>query len=364
MRWPRNSTTPWRGLWLIPVFVLGVLSIVATGGGSGGNGSNGGDFDDDGPVNIMPTYNFFLTNLPGDNLLTAVVGGELTVSIDIDGLFANRLDLAVDVNNNVTLLSYIARTSSGFDLLVSSGGVSPLDGSVSVILTEDISGTVGDAPISGAFNVIIPGETVTVNIIATGVQISLNGGVAVEYTWDEFEALFEDDVQETWQRRASLASAAFEFMYELFFTVTDALDELELVTLSNPTTAMCDMFTGSPPAGVLAQGNTTITWLGSGELADGDDFDWRFNQCWFDDATDIIDELVDGVITLENYTESVDSSTNTLFEIGFGGLSGQPGGVSFDLTISDTVEDQGIFTIPLEDVIEVSGGFAMIIQLP
>lgn len=72
--------------------------------------------------------------------------------------------------------------------------------------------------------------------------------------------------------------------------------------------------------------------------------------------------MVNGVISLVNYTETVDFNTNVLFEIGFGGLSGQPGGVSFNLTISETVEDQGVLTIPLENVVEVSGGFAMIIQ--
>ena len=57
-------------------------------------------------------------------------------------------------------------------------------------------------------------------------------------------------------------------------------DELELVTFNNPYVENCDMFTGSPPQGVLAQGELTITWHGSGELSDGDDFTWAFNSCW------------------------------------------------------------------------------------
>ena len=86
-----NEPSPWRTLWLIPVSVFAVLSIVATGGGGGGDddGSFVGD-GDVGPVNLLPTYNFFLTNLQGDNLLTVqrpvgAIGVAFAVSIDIDG---------------------------------------------------------------------------------------------------------------------------------------------------------------------------------------------------------------------------------------------------------------------------------------
>ena len=53
-----------------------------------------------------------------------------------------------------------------------------------------------------------------------------------------------------------------------------------------------------------------------------------------------------------------------MFEVGFGGLSGQPGGVIFDLTVSETVEENGVFTIAADDVVTITGGFAMIIQAP
>jgi hypothetical protein len=40
------------------------------------------------------------------------------------------------------------------------------------------------------------------------------------------------------------------------------------------------------------------------------------------------------------------------------------GGVVFNLTSSETVENNGVFTISADDVIAITGGFAMIIQLP
>ena len=72
--------------------------------------------------------------------------------------------------------------------------------------------------------------------------------------------------------------------------------------------------------------------------------------------------MLDGAISLEDYTETVDMLDNTLFEIGFGGLSGQPGGVIYDMTIAETEENQGIFMILPDNVVSVTGGFAMIIQ--
>lgn len=355
-----NSSRPWRVLWLFPVAVLAVLSIIATGGGGGEDGITIGD-NDDLPLNILPTYNFFLANLAGDAPLTATLGSSLTISVDIDGLFPGSVNLDADINNNVTFLSYSAKRSARFDLTVTGIVASPFDGTFAVIVTEEINAMVGDEPSSGAFNVVTPTETVAVSILGSGVQLSLNGGAPVVYnTWDEFADVFDDITQETWQRRAALAAGSFEFIVELFFHVADVLDELEAITVSNPLIQSCDMFTGAPPDGVLAQGDTTVTWLGSGALSQGDDFDWQFNQCWVEESY----ELLDGAVSLEDYTETVDMLDNTLFEIGFGGLSGQPGGIMFNMTIAETEENQGIFTISPDDVVSVTGGFAMIIQSP
>ena len=360
-----EDVSPWRSLWMIPVTVFAVLTIIATGGGGGGDGGDTIDDVDPGPVNILPTYNFFLKNLQGDNLLTAALGSGLVVAIDIDGLLANTVDVSVDANNEVTFLSYVARAGSRFDLIASSGGLLPVDGTIAVILTEDLTfDFLGAPPSSGAVDIVIPGETVSLTALSGGVQLSLNGGEPVTYTWDEFGNLLDDDTQEAWLLRASLASGALEFIYEYFFNVADILDELEVAAFTNPLVESCDMFTGTPPAGVLAQGEITVTWTGSGELSPGDDFSWQFNQCWLDEAGDPVDDLLDGSVLLENYTETIDFNSNTLFEIGFGGLGDQPGGIVFDLTVSETVENNGVFTIAADDVVTITGGFAMIIQSP
>lgn len=352
-----NRFRPWRVLWLIPVAVLAALSIVATGGGGGGEGN----VDDEAPLVILPNYNFFLGNLTAGTPLMVAVGDVFTVTVDFDGLFAGNLDLNVGAGDTVTFLSYLIRANTSIDLTVTSAEGSPLDGTFAIDFTDDIIAAVGDAPTSGTFNVVAALETVTVTILADGVQLALNGGVPIDYTWDEFTDLLDDELSETWQRRASLAGGAVEFVIEQFFNVADILDELELVTLNNPFVETCDMFTGAPPDGVLAQGEATVTWLGSGELSVGDDFTWQFTQCWSLDD----EELTDGTVTLQDYTESVDFITGVLFDIGFGGLGANaPGGVIFDLTISETVDDQGVWTIPADGVITISGGFVLNIQQP
>ncbi len=350
------------------ITVLGLALLIGSGGGGGGGDDNsgslpggGGVIDD--PVTILPTYNMILADLPGENPLTANVGGAYSVALDFDDdLFFTTINLDVSADNSVTLLSYEAQRLSGFNLVVSSDGTTPLDATLSVTVDADIAANVDEAPTSGALSVLTPEGVVGVNINGGDVVMTLNGAAAVSYTWSQFEDLLEEETAPVWQRQASLAANALGLVYELFVLIAERLDELEAVTLNNPTVASCDMFTGTPPLGVMAQGETGITWLGSGQLSDDDDFLWEFTDCWLDDPLDDTDSLFDGSIDLQDYTETVDTNTNTLFEIGFGSISGRPGGIIFDLEVSETEEANGAFTIAPEDVFTLTGGFAMIIQ--
>lgn len=350
--------SPWRALWLIPVPFVAALSIIATGGGSGGDDEP--DYVEP-PLVILPNYNFFLGNLNNGELLTADVGGEFTVTVDIDGLLAGNLDLDVGANNTVTFLSYLLRAGNNIDLTVTSPEGSPLDGTFGVSFDTDIEAVIGEPPTSGSLIVgFADSMPLTVNILADGVALQTVSGTT-SYTWEEFEALLDDEQAMTSARHASLGVGVIEFLVEQFFNVAGVLDDLELVPANNPYIEVCDMFTGAPPQGVIAQGDFTLTWLGSGELSDGDDFTWVFTDCWSQDD----EELLDGTVTLEDYNESVDFNTGVLFNIGFGSLgAGAPGGVIFDLVFSETVEGQGVWTIPADDVITVSGGFVLNIQQP
>ena len=342
-------------------YLIYLALLMASCGGSSDGGVDAPDVVE-APLVILDNYNFFLGNLNNGELLTANVGGEFTVTIDMDdGLIAGNLDLDVGASNTVTFLSYLLRAGNSFVLTVTSPAGSELDGTFRVSIMTDIEGTLGEPPTSGLVMLSPPGVLeFSVAILADGIELQSLAG-SERYTWEEFAALLDDEQAAGFRRQAALAVGVVEFLVEQFFNVADVLDDLELVTLNNPYVETCDMFTGSPPQGILAQGELTITWLGSGELSDGDDFTWAFNNCWSHDD----EELLDGTVTLEDYTESVDFNTGVLFNIGFGGLgAGAPGGVIFDLTFSETVEDQGVWTIPADDVITVTGGFVLNIQQP
>jgi hypothetical protein len=342
------------------LFLLGISAVLLA-----GCGSSGGDDEPDAveaPLVILDNYNFCLGNLTNGELLTANVGGEFTVTIDMDdGLIAGNLDLDVGANNTVTFLSYLLRAGNSFTLTIMSPEGSELDGTFRVSVMTDIEGAFGEPPTSGLL-MLSPPDVLefSVAVLADGVELRSIAGVE-QYTWEEFAALLDDEQAAGFRRQAALSVGVIEFLVEQFFNVAGILDDLELVTLNNPYIETCDMFTGSPPQGVLPEGELTITWLGSGELSDGDDFTWAFNNCWSQDD----EELLHGTVTLEDYTESVDFNTGVLFNIGFGGLgAGAPGGVIFDLTFSETVEDQGVWTIPADGVITVGGGFVLNIQQP
>ena len=347
------------------LFSLTLLVLSACGGGGDGDGESDGGNGDEPPV-IPPTLNFLLGSQQGGVPLTVSTGSGLTVEVDFTNIVFGSVDLTTNADNTVVLDSYSTHDTKGLEFTVSSLGGSPLDGTFDFVVTRPIQTNIGDVPRDGDFQVVMPAETVTVKIInTTEVQINLNQDAPIFYTWDELTDLLNDDMLDTWQRRASLAAGAYELIYELALTVADTLDELEAVAVTNPIIESCDMFTGTQPADVLAQGETTITWLGSGEVTPGDNFEWRFTDCWRDDPLDDTDDLIDGVIRMENYVEAVDSVTNILVEIGFGHLFNEPGGVIFDnLLIRETQEDMGVFTIDPDDDITVNGGFVLLLQRP
>ena len=83
----------------------------------------------------------------------------------------------------------------------------------------------------------------------------------------------------------------------------------------------------------------------------GDDFQWAFSDCWFDDATDIDDILLNGSIDLRNYAEIIDAQSR-LIGTGFDEV------IFNDFEIADTVESPpGTFSIDPRNRVTISGGF-------
>ena len=191
--------------------------------------------------------------------------------------------------------------------------------------------------------------------------MSLNGAPPTFFDWSEYDSLLDDLQAETWQRRASVAAATFGSVIDRMFEIVELLEGLEQAESADPIVSACDEFLGTPPAGVLLQGEHVLTRLGTGEdLSPGDVFDWTFTNCWFSDSN----LLFDNFMQMQNYIEVIDSS-NTLTRIGFGPNDNVSGGVLyFDWRVAETLENQGVYTIDPASRIEVDGGFSVLFTQP
>jgi len=332
--------------------------MFACGGGGGDDAGSPNVIEP--PLTILPTYNFEIGEMLENIDFFIDVGEQLDITIEFGNTLLGSVDLNVISNSNVTFLSYVADAGSTMRVTVRDSQTD-LGGTYQFNVTSAVNATVGDSPRSGAFEVVAPNETVTVSFTDTGVELSLDGAAAQSFSWEEYQELLDNPMAETWQRRASLAGATFGFIFDLMFEIADQLDELELTLSTNPTVEICDMFTGSPPPGVLAQGESVFTRLSSGgELSPGDAFDWQFTNCWDSLSYD----LIDGGAQFTNYIEEI-GANNTLTRIGFAPAGNTYGGIDFfELRIAETEENQGVFTIDPTTVVTVSGGFWMLLSQP
>ena len=342
---------------------LGLTAALMFGCGGGGGGGDDGDVVPNVPEpapTILSTYNFEVGEMPLNIALIVEAGGQFDVAIDFGNTLLGSVDLNVNSASDVTFLSYIADAGSTMRVNVIDRQTD-LDGIYTVTVTSTVNAAIDDYPTSGTFDVTAFNDTITVNMTETGPDMSLNGAEAVPFTWEEYEDLLDDSLTATWQRRAALVGATFGLVFDLMFEIADQLDELELTETTNPTVETCDMFTGSPPPGVLAQGENVFTRLSPGdEIDQGGIYHWQFTNCWSSQSG----VLIDGEIQLDNYIEEIDAS-NTLTRIGFAPVGNVFGGVSFfEWTISPTEENQGVFTIDPVEVVTIRGGFSLLFTQP
>ena len=328
-------------------------------GGSDGGGETVVDIPDL-PPTILSIYNFEIGGVQAGTDMTVLVGGQLQVSVDLGDTLRGSVNLQVNSPTDVSFLDFVTDAGSTMTVTVA-GTEKSLDGEFTINVTSEVLAGLADEPTSGAFEVVTATETTTVAIVPFGVELSLNGAAPIALSWEDYDNLLDDAQAETWQRRASLAGGTFGFIFDRMFEIADLLDGLEQTESPTPIVTTCDEFPGTPPVGVLLQGEHVLTRLGSGEdLAPGDIFDWTFTNCWFESS----DSLIDNFLQMQNYIEVIDAG-NTLARIGFGPDNNISGGVLyFDWTVAETVENQGVYTIDPEDEIVINGGFSMLFTQP
>jgi hypothetical protein len=355
---------------------LGIGAVLLSGCSNSGGGDAGmvADTPDVLPVTeppiILSTYNFEIGGLGQGPDFFVDVGGQVEVAVDFGDTLRGKAALDESDPNRVLFDRFFTDAGSTMDVTVSRSQ-NALDGSFTINVTSDLftwptAFVFGSIPAGGTFEVVTPTETVEVHVVTAdlfpvGIEMSLNGGAAVPFTFQEYVDLKDDPLAETWQCRASLAGAVYALVFDRVFQIADLLDELEATESASSIVTACDELQGTPPADVLLQGEHVLTRLGSGEdLSPGDVFDWTFTNCWFADSN----SLIDNFLQMQNYIEDINAN-NTLTRIGFGPDNNITGGVLFfDWTLAETEEIDGVYTIDPDDRIEINGGFSMVFTQP
>jgi hypothetical protein len=333
-----------------------LVAIAALLGSCGGGGGDEPVANTPDPTpTILSTYNFEIGGVQAGTDMTVDVGGQFQVGVDLGDTLRGSVNLQVNSPTNVGFLNFVTDAGSTVTVTVA-GSETELDGEFTINVTAAVSSGIDEEPTAGTIEVVTAVDTIMVTFLANGVELSLNGAAAISLSWDEYDNLLDDTQADTWQRRASLAGGTLAFVFERVFEIAELLDDLELTESATPIVTACDEFPGTPPAGVMLQGEHVLTRLGSGEdLTPGDVFDWTFTNCWFASS----DALIDNFLQMQNYIEVIDAS-NTLTRIGFGPSNNMSGGVLyFDWSVAETLENQGVYAIDPVDRIVVNGGFSM-----
>lgn len=329
--------------------VLGSLIAACSGGSDGG-------FTSSARVEkiILPTYGYRIGATEEGGPLTISVlsdAGLITVAVDFGNTLNGEVNVAVDSSNDLSIVDFsIDRFSA---VSVDSDLGLPFLGTFDIGVILGTFSVPGAAPTAGRLEITAPFETVSLEFVAGGVELRFGGAAPIYFAREDLENLIENDAAPGWQRRAALAVGILEFSLAQAFAVTEALNLIdEQLAGVNPLVAACDAFGGPPPAGVLAQGESTFTWMGSGSVpADGDSFQWAFTDCWYDDPTHPLDRLVNGSIDLLGYVEIIDAE----FRLVGSGFDE----VNFDnLVVAATEENpSGVFSIDSGNTITVNGSF-------
>jgi hypothetical protein len=315
---------------------------------------------------VLPVYDFQIRATPADDPLTIVSRGDAgirRIAVEFGDTLKGEVGFDVDGSNDLRIHNYTVYAGSSLSVSSDIGNTVFL-GAFDVEVIDDLAylPRVPHHPANrGFFQVVTAEEIVNVQVIAgpfSSVEISLGLGPAVPMSWDQLADLLDDELAPEWQRRAALATEVFDFVLIQMARITDTFNFInEELLVTNPAVMACDAFTGTPPELVLAQGQSALTWLGPGdEPMTGDDFDWTFIDCWFDDSGSSRDTLLNGGVGLRSLVWEVDNLSQ-LVGVGFHE-------VSYDsLEVAGTVEDPvGVFALSPEEVLTVKGGFDLVFE--
>ncbi|MDH3428541.1 MAG: hypothetical protein OEQ14_00920 [Gammaproteobacteria bacterium] len=315
---------------------------------------------------ILPEYGFEVSSTAAGDLLQVSVPGDGSmwgVSVDFGSTLRGEISFVVDDNDYLSVEDYTVKTPSSFTVDSDVGDEAFL-GVFDVKVIGDLvymPNVPHHPPNWGFYQVISPAEIVNVQVIPgpfSSVEISVGAGGSVWLSWDQLAASLDDKLAPAWQRRAALATEVLDFVLIQIATIADTFNYIDDEMLNvNPAAIACDPFTGTPPANVLVQGESTVTWLGPGNApSEGDNFEWAFTDCWFDDSGSGFDTLFNGSVGLRGYVWELDNEFQ-LIGAGFREV------IYNNLEVTGTVEQPpSVFTISPDEMLTVSGGFDLVFE--
>jgi hypothetical protein len=347
-----NNTLRW------PVLLLAAAFTVAC--GSSGGGSD--DVDDDDVINILPLYAYQLTSAIDDPITVTLPGG--TLSLQLSHLFEGP-GLFGEYHPASGNFSVFAGSSMVVDELILVGlqgnqlaDVPTLFGDFSVQATVDWFVPADSDPDTGALVVARGDERIEVAVIDGGNTVRLRHDATgdgvyeeeVSLTWQEFDDLGDFAEAPEWQLLGSFAyDATIEFMFELAQAGIDGFEFIdEDLAQGGQRIIQCSAFSDlglavpPPPPVIPDQGTLTFSWLDDGSeggsgpdgvVGVGDSFNMAFAYCVDDDPEDDIDDMLNGEIGLNSFTEVVTENTTGSFITRIGwegpGVAARPGGIEF-----------------------------------
>jgi len=375
-----------RYLGLLTVLIFGVISILGT-SGSDDDGGNG-----DTSIGLLSTYDY---NIGRGIDANGNESNGITVSVPVN---SSTLSLRVDPHPVVGTFQCdpateecgLARINPGTFLDVFDETTPLSVGDLQIQITEQVIIGVSGLPVIGRIqieSVAAPdglGEGFIIIEMGScmggaGVNIYHNDTMVRCYTWNDFEQLFDTSTDPV-EQLAAFGYQVIEFLFgqvEFITSILGAIDEnAALLQQAGTIDEMCDAFSAAgltAPTNITGrtvpdQGMRTLSWIDANSnnvLGPGDDFVGTLNECWFNDPTDNVDELLNGSGSFRGYVENIDMNREVITALGFTSvMPPAPGGVFYtDFTISET-EEATPGTAEITSVIGLGGGISIMFTEP
>lgn len=313
-----NYVSPGRLLALGAVVLLGIVTLMGSGGGGGGDGNgDGGDAAPPFPSAVRYSADF-------GGLVFTIGGVTLRTSLGLHGVFRKTPRLyTLDGSTQQTLTGLFAE-------LEPADGAPTLDsdGEIRLQVEEALRFVYGSPPTAGVLR--LGGANPVMIRVNNNVDGTGQAGVELEYiefgsttassshTWMAFVALMDDGAAPDYQRAASAAWHLLRIVYDHVQTLMEQTvylteNDMALQTAGSNVgiESACDPYPGS-------QGTRRFIWTdgpgeNAGELGPGDNFRVTFSDCYLDRDTATPGTLYhDGLVRLNEYLEN-----RTPFALGF-----------------------------------------------